>query len=247
MSDLAHPDSRSFELVADLYERSRPGYPPEAVAWLTDRLGLDEGRDVLDLGAGTGKLTRPLVATGAHVIAVEPGVAMRGILERTLPEAESLPGSAESIPLPDGSVDAITVGQAFHWFRHDEAIPEMKRVLRRRGGIGLIWNARDSLPDEIVELVRPFLPPDRPAPSSWTHLLTESALFGPLEERRFQFAQELDAVGFAERIGSISFVAAAPEADRRRLDGRLRELVAERGGTLEFSYITEAYVSFAAD
>src|SRR5947207_16006721 len=135
VSELQHPDSRSFELVADLYERARPGYPPEAIAWLAEQLDLRAGRTVLDLGAGTGKLTRALVATGAHVIAVEPGDAMRAELSRAVPEAQALCGAAEEIPLPDASLDAIAVGQAFHWFRHDEALPELHRVLRDRKSV----------------------------------------------------------------------------------------------------------------
>jgi SAM-dependent methyltransferase len=245
VSELQHPDSRSFEEVAELYERGRPSYPPEAVVWFAERLGLGEGRVVLDLGAGTGKLTCALAETGARVVAVEPGDAMRAVLERALPNVEALRGSAEQIPLPDSSVDAITVGQAFHWFRHDEALPEMHRVLRRGGGVALIWNARDDLPEQIVELVQPFIPPGRPGPEDWPHLLEASGLFGPPEEREFWFTQRLDADGLAERLGSISFVAAAPAERRRRLGEELRAAVDRLGGTVNFSYITRAYVSFA--
>jgi ubiquinone/menaquinone biosynthesis C-methylase UbiE len=246
VSELQHPDARSFEEVAEIYERARPGYPSDAVAWFAERLGLHAGRTVLDLGAGTGKLTRALVDAGARVIAVEPGDAMRAVLERELPNVEAHRGSAESIPLPDDAVDVITVGQAFHWFRHDEAVPEMHRVLRPGGGVGLIWNARDDLPEEIVELVERFVPPDRPGPEDWPHLLAENGLFGPLEERTFPFSQRLDADGLVERMCSISFVAAAPPEDRRRVDAELRAVVARLGGTVDFSYVTRAYVSFAA-
>jgi SAM-dependent methyltransferase len=248
VSELQHPDSRSFELVADAYERARPGYPPEAVAWIVERLDLREGRTVLDLGAGTGKLTRALLKTGAHVIAVEPGDAMRGELEQAAPGAEVRRGSAEDIPLAEGSVDAITVGQAFHWFRHDEAIPELHRVVRRGGGVALVWNLRDKdapLHREIGELIAPFFPPDRPDPEESGRRLGESELFGPLEERRFRFAQELDADMLAERIASVSFVAAAPLDARRELDLRLRRVAESLGGRVAFPYLTAAYVSFA--
>jgi ubiquinone/menaquinone biosynthesis C-methylase UbiE len=245
-----HPDSRSFELVADLYERSRPEYPPEAVAWLTDRLDLRRGRDVLDLGAGTGKLTGALVATGARVIAVEPGDAMRGILERSFPEVESLPGSAERIPLPDASVDAITIGQAFHWFRHDEAIPELHRVLRPGGGIALLWNSRDQespIQRAVSELIAPFTPPGRQQARDSSRHLAASGLFSPVEERQFRFEQELDADGLVKRIASMSFVAAAADDRRAALEHELRRLVASNEGTISFPYVTEVYVSFAAD
>ena len=109
--------------MADVYERARPEYPAEAVDWIAAKLDLRPGRTVLDLGAGTGKLTRALIPTGARVIAVEPGDAMRAELERAVPSALALRGSAEAIPLGDNTVDAITVGQAFHWFRHDERFP----------------------------------------------------------------------------------------------------------------------------
>lgn len=248
MSKLQHPESRSFELVADVYERSRPGYPPEAVAWIAERLGLRAGRTVLDLAAGTGKLTRALLNGGARVIAVEPGDAMRAELDRVAPDAETLRGSAEEIPLPDASVDAITVGQGFHWFRHDEAIPELHRVLRPGGGVALVWNLRDAdapLQHEISELIAPFVPQDRPAAEESQLQLAESELFGPLEERRFAFVQKLDTATLAERIASVSFVAAAPPAARRELDAKLRVVAEGLGGCVDFPYVTAAYVSFA--
>ena len=131
----------SFESVADVYERTRPAYAPDALAFVAQRLPL---RRVLDLGAGTGKLTRQLVELGADVVAVEPGDAMRALLERVVPEAEALAVSAESIPLPDVSVDVVTVAQAFHWFRPTEALAEMHRVLRPGGGFALFWNHWDE-------------------------------------------------------------------------------------------------------
>src|SRR5262249_58261666 len=134
-------------------------------------------------------------------------------LIRGLPTAEPVSGAAEAIPLENGSVDGIAVGQAFHWFRHDQALPEMRRVLRSGGGVSLIWNARD--PDvpvtlELNELLADFVPPHRAAPGKWSDQLRESDLFGPLEERRFRFAAPLGAGTFAGRSMSIRFVAAGP-------------------------------------
>jgi len=248
VSELQHPDSRSFELVADVYERARPEYPADAVDWIATKLDLRPGRTVLDLGAGTGKLTRALIPTGARVIAVEPGDAMRAELERAVPSAVAVRGSAEAIPLGDDTVDAITVGQAFHWFRHDEAIPEIHRVLRPGRAIALIWNSRDHdarLHREVGELIAPFVPADRPPSEQWPLALEESPLFGPLEQQRFPFSQTLDADALAERIASISFVAAAPPEARQRLDGELRTVAARLGGFVDFSYVTAAYVSRA--
>src|SRR5437588_5658396 len=107
---------RGFERHADAYERGRPNYPAEATAWLVTKLGLGPGRTVVDVGAGTGKLTRALLPSGATVIAVEPVAAMRAVLKRELPTVQAMNGTAESLPLPDASADAIVVGQAFHWF-----------------------------------------------------------------------------------------------------------------------------------
>jgi ubiquinone/menaquinone biosynthesis C-methylase UbiE len=247
VSDLQHPDSRSFELVADVYERARPEYPAEAVAWIVAELDLREGRTVLDLGAGTGKLTRALVKTGADVIAVEPGEAMLRELTRAVPGAEVLHGAAEAIPLRDESVDAVTVGQAFHWFRHDEALPEIHRVLRPAGTIALIWNARDQ--DDPVQrhvsgLIAPFVTAAARRTDS-SKALAGSDLFGPLEERRFRFVNELDAEELAERIASTSFVAAAPANRRLQLERQLREYVAAKGGRVPFPYVTWVYVSRA--
>jgi ubiquinone/menaquinone biosynthesis C-methylase UbiE len=249
VSDLQHPDARAFECVADVYERARPEYPPEAVAWFAEELELHDGRTVLDLGAGTGKLTRALVATGARVVAVEPGAAMLAELRRVLPGVEALLGGAESIPLPDASVDAVAVGQAFHWFRHDEAVPELHRVLRPGGAVALIWNSRDQerpLQREISELIKPLVPAGRPPVGESAKALETSELFGPVEKRMFPFVQRLDADGVAERIASVSFVAAAPPVVRAELDRRLREAVAAQGGVVDFAYVTEVYVSRAA-
>ena len=148
--------SRSFETVAAEYERHRPDYPEEALRWATDRLGLADGARVLDVGAGTGKLTRGLVALGLEVVAVEPGSPMLEQLRLAVPEAEALEGPAESIRLPDESVAAAFSGQAFHWFDRELAVPELHRVIEPGGGLALLWNwwdERDPLQRELGELV----------------------------------------------------------------------------------------------
>src|SRR5262249_30183997 len=136
-----HPTAAGgFAVSAEAYERARPGYPEEAVAWLAERLGIRSGRDVLDLAAGTGQLARALVPLGARVTAIEPIDEMREQLFGALPDVDAFDGTAEAIPLPDESVDAVTCAQAFHWFRPVEALREIHRVLRPGGGLGLIWN-----------------------------------------------------------------------------------------------------------
>ena len=155
MSDRA-AQSRSFETVAAEYERHRPEYPEEALRWAADRLGLEERARVLDVGAGTGKLTRSLVALGYEVVAVEPGGPMLEQLRQAVPEAEALEGPAEAIALPDAGVDAAFAAQAFHWFDRERALPELHRVVRSGGGLVLLWNwwdDRDPLQHELAELI----------------------------------------------------------------------------------------------
>jgi SAM-dependent methyltransferase len=168
--------SRSFETVAAKYERHRPEYPEKALRWAADELGLDPGARVLDLGAGTGKLTRGLVAFGFEVVAVEPGAPMLAQLREAVPEAEAHEGSAESIPLPGESVDAVFAGQAFHWFDREQALPELHRVTGAGGGLALLWNwwdERDPLQQELGDLVgykghRPYRNEELPG-APWFH------------------------------------------------------------------------------
>jgi ubiquinone/menaquinone biosynthesis C-methylase UbiE len=237
-----------FESVADLYERVRPGYPDDAVDWLTEHLGVDETSTVLDLGAGTGKLTRALVPRARHVIAVEPGPNMLEQLRRAVPKAEALLGAAEAIPLEDDSVDAVVCGQSFHWFRTDEALREIQRVLRPGRGLGLIWNIRDPedpLQEEVSVLIEPFVPPGRP-PLRASVAAFVGRTFGNVVSQSVPFEQELDADGVVGRILSISFVAAASELRQRQLADALRALVEARGGLVPFRYVTEVFVTFSA-
>jgi SAM-dependent methyltransferase len=143
--------ARSFGAVADRYARARPGYPAAAVEWL---LEAGPGRDVVDLAAGTGKLTQVLVEAGAAVVAVEPDEGMRAALAGAVPGVEALAGTAEALPLPDGSADAVLVAQAFHWFDVEPACDEIARVLRPGGVLGLLWNLRDGSIPWVADLDR---------------------------------------------------------------------------------------------
>jgi ubiquinone/menaquinone biosynthesis C-methylase UbiE len=247
VSDLQHPDSRSFDAVAELYEQARPSYPDEAVDWLTDRLRIGARSTVLDLGAGTGKLTRALMPRAGRVIAVEPGPEMLAQLRIAVPGAEAMLGAAEAIPLPDGSVDAVVCGQSFHWFRTEEALAEIRRVLRVDGGLGLIWNRRD--PDDrvqrvITRLLEPFVPPGRPPVEASVAVFVERT-FGELASHTVPFEQELGADGVVQRLASRSCVAAAPAAKRRDLEQALRAVVSAEGGRVRFRYLTHAFVTFS--
>jgi SAM-dependent methyltransferase len=241
----AHPRARAFDRAVDVYEEARPDYPDEAVAWLADRLDLRPGRTVLDLGAGTGKLTRRLVATGARVVAVEPLPAMRARLEELVPRAEARAGSAEAIPLADASVDAVTVGQAFHWFRHDEALPELHRVLRAGGVLALVWNVREgALDDALRDIVAP-LRGDTPshADGRWREQLEASPLFGPVEERVFHWQEQVDAERVVKRLLSISFVADLPFERQEDVARQVRHRLASLPGTIRSSFETKVFLS----
>lgn len=155
MSDRA-AQSRSFETVAAEYERNRPEYPEDALRWAVGQLRLGERARVLDVGAGTGKLTRGLVALGYEVVAVEPGGPMLEQLRQAAPEVEALEGPAEAIALSDASVDGAFAAQAYHWFDRERAVPEIHRVVRPGGGLALLWNwwdDRDPLQHELAELI----------------------------------------------------------------------------------------------
>lgn len=132
-----------FAKGAQEYQAARPDYPTEVQAWLTQRLVLGAGRRVLEVGAGTGKFCKSLLATGAEVVAVEPVGPMRDILKQDLQQVRALEGTAESLPFPDESFDAVVCAQAFHWFATAEALAEFRRVLKPGGKLGLIWNYRD--------------------------------------------------------------------------------------------------------
>ena len=235
--------ARGFAVAADAYEAGRPGYPPEAVRHLFELV--PPRAEVLDLAAGTGKLTRPLLEAGAAVVAVEPVAEMRAALPSG---ARALAGTAEAIPLADGSVDAVAVGQAFHWFDGDAALAEIHRVLRPSGLLALLWNRRvgeDPVNRAIEELLAPHregVPTHRG--DAWRAAFSRTERFEPLPERAFANEQRLDADGLEARIGSISFVATLPRAERDRLLERARALAAD--GPVRVPYRTEVQTWRAA-
>ena len=242
--------SRGFGHTTELYQRIRPEYPDAAVELLVRELGIARGRVVVDVGAGTGKLTRALVPTGATLIAVEPLAEMRERLAENVPTAVPFDGTAERMALRDGSAHAITVAQAFHWFDGDKALPEFHRVLAPHGRLGLIWNVRDRrMPwvaafDALVDEVDPERPDHQTG--TWRVAFERTTLFGPLEAREVAYAQTLTPAEIVERAGTVSSIAARPEAERERILDRFRELAAThpdiRGrGTVILPYLTKVY------
>lgn len=156
--------AEGFARGADTYARGRPGFPAAVQTWLRDELRLQPGRTVLDLGAGTGKFTVELVATGAKVFAVDPVAAMLDKLRVSAPSATALAGDAESIPVPDETCDAVVCAQSFHWFATRTALAEIRRVLKLGGALGLIWNVRDESVDWVAKLTRVIAPYEGDAP-----------------------------------------------------------------------------------
>ncbi|HWB57239.1 MAG TPA: class I SAM-dependent methyltransferase [Gaiellaceae bacterium] len=245
-----HEAARGFSRVSDAYVLGRPTYPREAVAVLARELRLGPGRLVVDLAAGTGKLTALLVGTGAEVVAVEPLAEMRAALELALPEVRALDGTAERMPLAAESVDAVTVGQAFHWFRGEEALPEIHRVLRPGGGLGLVWNFRDESVGwlrrltEILEPLRGNAP--RYRSGNWQTAFAETRLFGPLRHEEFSFVQRLEPDAVVARVDSVSFVASLPPAEREAVLAEVRDLLARDPDTrgraeLELPHRTDVF------
>jgi SAM-dependent methyltransferase len=218
----------SFDRVADEYERTRPGYP----AGLLDLLPLDAGATVVDIGAGTGKLTRVLAARYRDVTAVEPLPKMRAMLERVVPGVTALAGSAEHIPLADASVGGAFAAQAFHWFDKPVALPEIARVLRPGGVFAIVWNdGNDDLPDpRPPEFVREAHALGDAADMRWKHepqwedLLRDSGLFDDVHERSFVTHDHvLDRAGILDNMRSTSWIAHLD--DREDVIARLSALV----------------------
>lgn len=251
MADGIKGAAHGFDRNADAYEAARPSYPAEAVAHIVGHGRIGPGRRVLDLAAGTGKLTRLLVPTGATVVAVEPVAAMREQLRALLPDVEVHDGTAEALPLGDRSADAITVAQAFHWFDADRAFDEFARVLQLGGRVGLIWNARDRSSDWVNEVWSIMDRVEKRAPWRDHEHWRDSALgarsaFGPLHAETFRHEQSISPEGVVDRIASVSHVAVLPPAERERVLDEVRGVLTHHPDTrsrsdLRIPYRVDAY------
>jgi SAM-dependent methyltransferase len=228
----------SFGGVADAYDRARPSYPREAAGWLTG-----SGRlRVLELGAGTGKLTEQLVALGHQVVATDPSVEMLHHLTIRVPRAGVVRATAEEIPVATRSVDVVVAGQAFHWFDVERALPEIARVLRPGGRIGLAWNHRD----ERIPWVRRLgaLIGTQEQQDDPTSALVGSRYFGFVDTATFRFWQPLNTRSLRDLVASRSNVATMTQAQRDRVLRKVEEFYAEYGrghdGML-LPYVTHCY------
>jgi SAM-dependent methyltransferase len=232
----------SFGAVADAYERARPGYPDDAVGWLAG----DEPCDVVDLGAGTGKLTRSLVAHGHRVTAVEPLEEMLAQLRVAVPGAIAGRGSAEEIPLRDACADVVTCAQAFHWFDQEVALREIARVLRPGGRLALVWNTRDDSQGWVAELTDTVIGRSEFREGgvvAATADIGEAGLYGPVEHASFAHVQLLGRDALVELVRSRSQCAVLSEDERRPVLDHVATLfdAHSRDGVLAMPYVTECF------
>jgi SAM-dependent methyltransferase len=219
-----------FSDAAD-YEAARPSYPPDAVAWFVEHLRIGPGARVVDLAAGTGKLTRLLVPAGADLIAAEPVAGMRDLFRASVPGVPILACTAEQLAFGESSLDAMTVAQAFHWFDHDQAIAELARVLRPGGRVGLVWNARDRSVDWVNEVWAIMDRVEKRAPwrdhDNWRdRAFGAMAGFGPLHEAVFRHHQVVTPEAMVQRVASVSHVAVLPDPERAVVLDEVRSLLA---------------------
>ena len=238
MSDEMRTHALSFATVAEAYDRARPSYPPEAASWL---VGRSRAR-VVELGAGTGKLTELLVDAGHEVIATDPLPEMLARLRTRVPGAHTAVATAEHIPVASQSADVVVCAQSFHWFDHAIALPEIARVLRPGGVLALVWNARD----EGIPWVRK-LGAIIGSPENFTDLAgpaAESEHFGWLEPQEFRFWQSLRRDDLFDLVRSRSYVALLEEAERQELLDRVGALYDDYGrgpDGMQLPYVTRCY------
>lgn len=227
--------SLSFGAQAAAYERGRPSYPPEAIDWL-----LPAGaRDVLDLGAGTGKLTTRLVERGLNVVAVDPIAEMLEVLSTALPQTPALLGTAEEIPLPDNSVDAVLVAQAWHWVDPERAIPEVARVLRPGGRLGLVWNTRDERLGWVKDLGGIIGPEDDP----FGHQLSLPSPFADLERFHVEWTNYLTPQAVVDLVASRSYCITSPTDVRTKVLDQVRELLATHPALAQAPGVALPYIT----
>lgn len=229
----------SFDSTAAAYEYGRPGYPDAALHWWAAQGAvLRAGSRVLDLAAGTGKLTRQLAAQGCEVVAVEPLAGMRTELERALPEVTLHDGTAEAIPLPGGSVDAVFVGQAFHWFDHAAALAEIERVLRPGGGLGMIWNDDDTSVPWVLEYSdhKHRNGPDPVGGPDWAAIVRPH--FPVYAETWLRWAEPTTRDRLLANALSRSYISVLPTADQPAALAPLAALLATVPEPIEFPMTT---------
>jgi SAM-dependent methyltransferase len=246
---VANGPTLTFDAAAELYDRSHADYPAEAVDLLVRLLGLHAGRTLLDLGAGTGKFSRLAAARGATVVALEPAAAM--IRQAEGPGVLPVRAVAEALPIRRHAADAVCAATAFHWFDGRRALGEMHRALRRGGRLALLWNQRDDAVPWVAALSAIVNRHEEGWPryrsGAWRAAFDGARdLFRPLEDAHFHHVHELSPEGVEDRIASVSFIAALPEAARAAIRAEVRALLASDPqtagrGELRLPYRTDVF------
>jgi SAM-dependent methyltransferase len=245
-----HAAELGYQRGAAEYERLRPSYPMRALGVLAQALDLCPGRTVADVGAGTGKFTRLLALTGARVVAVEPVAAMRERLAEVLPQIAVVDGLAEATGLPDGSLDAVVVAQAWHWFDARAALTEVERVTHAGGRLGLVWNTLDETVPWVAAYSRVYqewrteqLPAH--TSGSWRRIFDALDGWAPLREEHVDNPYVTDREGVLGQALTSSRISTLDAGDRaqvvRELEAVLDRFPESRGARIEIPYVTDVY------
>ncbi len=250
MTTIHDAAAQGYQKAADTYVRGRPDYPVAVMDWLTDALGIGPDSKVLELGAGTGKFTSLLSQTGATVWALDPVPEMLTALGEAYPSIKTITAQAEAIPLDDQSVDVVVCAQSFHWFANQTALSEIKRVLKPGGRLGLIWNRRDQRTPWVAALTEIMRPYEGDAPrhdkGDWKVLFPTNGLT-PLTQMTIPHGHTGPAEQvIIDRIMSVSFIAALPDADQDKVRAAIVALIAATPdlagqNPVTFPYVTTAY------
>lgn len=243
--------AKGFQNAPEAYERGRPEYLPEAVQRFIEELKIGPESAVVELGVGTGKFTKAFIsASTAKLIAVEPVEGMRRKFAALLPSVEIVAGSAETIPMADGSADAVIAAQSFHWFNGPVALQEIHRVLKPRGQLGLIWNVRDYSVDWVAKLDEIYEVHEKGVPryktGAWKKAFDETTLFAPPQSASFTNVHSGGPETVVDRVASTSFISALPESEQLVVLEQVRELLRMHPLTrgkekIDFPYRTDLF------